>query len=413
VAFEPPVLSPFLIKITKSPDGGITAVGAAPTNFDRDKIFAALQGMAGDAPLAVELMLAVGAPEGWTARVMQQVASIAMLREGVLTIKDDAVLMSGVAESAVAGGIQVDLPDVPGVAADTAPVLAEVARLEARDPSRLDVSIDASKGVMIQGLLPVGIEPAEARALLGVQTVTGRLETGGGGDPALWRAELAALGELLPEFENLDASLDTGVAKVSGEILPKSDVGQVEHLLQEGLANRSAAVDVSVSEQRFEAGDKRVNPVTNRPEIYKNGFWLPVVTLDGTEACHKASDLVLFTNKIRFLFDSAVLDVRARKVINALSSIALDCLKAADRGLAGAEIGGLEIGGHADSTGPAGYNRQLSGIRARAVRAALVERGAPATLLKVVAYGESAPIASNATTAGRAANRRISFDWLP
>jgi outer membrane protein OmpA-like peptidoglycan-associated protein len=47
------------------------------------------------------------------------------------------------------------------------------------------------------------------------------------------------------------------------------------------------------------------------------------------------------------------------------------------------------------------------------VRAALVERGAPATLLKVVAYGESTPIASNATTAGRAANRRISFDWLP
>ena len=77
---------------------------------------------------------------------------------------------------------------------------------------------------------------------------------------------------------------------------------------------------------------------------------------------------------------------------------------------AGGRMDRVEIEGHADSTGPEGYNVDLSLRRARAVRDFLVdELGIDRSTLSVVAYGEAYPAASNATPDGRAANRRVEF----
>lgn len=67
----------------------------------------------------------------------------------------------------------------------------------------------------------------------------------------------------------------------------------------------------------------------------------------------------------------------------------------------------VEVGGHTDSQGPDAYNHQLSQKRADAVRDYLVARGVPATQLTARGYGESRPLADNATEAGRARNRRV------
>lgn len=66
------------------------------------------------------------------------------------------------------------------------------------------------------------------------------------------------------------------------------------------------------------------------------------------------------------------------------------------------------IEGHTDSAGSAASNLTLSKSRADAVRAYLVDVvGGPASAFSTVGYGETLPIASNATANGRAMNRRI------
>ncbi len=72
----------------------------------------------------------------------------------------------------------------------------------------------------------------------------------------------------------------------------------------------------------------------------------------------------------------------------------------------------MEIGGHTDSDGSASYNQDLSRRRAESVRDYLVRKGISASRLTTVGYGESRPVASNATAAGKARNRRIEFRVL-
>lgn len=66
------------------------------------------------------------------------------------------------------------------------------------------------------------------------------------------------------------------------------------------------------------------------------------------------------------------------------------------------------IEGHTDSSGAAAYNKDLSQRRADAVANALVEQfGIARSRVSAVGYGEEQPIASEATAAGRLANRRV------
>jgi outer membrane protein OmpA-like peptidoglycan-associated protein len=67
----------------------------------------------------------------------------------------------------------------------------------------------------------------------------------------------------------------------------------------------------------------------------------------------------------------------------------------------------VEIGGHTDSTNTDAYNRKLSRARSAAVCEYLVDKGIASSRLQEKGYGESRPIADNATAAGRAINRRV------
>ncbi len=67
----------------------------------------------------------------------------------------------------------------------------------------------------------------------------------------------------------------------------------------------------------------------------------------------------------------------------------------------------IQIAGHTDSTGSEEYNMQLSQRRADAVKNALVGKGVDPGRMTTIGYGESKPVASNATEAGRQQNRRV------
>jgi outer membrane protein OmpA-like peptidoglycan-associated protein len=90
-----------------------------------------------------------------------------------------------------------------------------------------------------------------------------------------------------------------------------------------------------------------------------------------------------------------------------LKADALDKLDVLIEAAHGTTFKSVTISGYTDSTGTAEHNRQLSERRAQAVARYLREHGLNAQKLDVRGYGESNPIASNATAAGRAKNRRV------
>lgn len=70
----------------------------------------------------------------------------------------------------------------------------------------------------------------------------------------------------------------------------------------------------------------------------------------------------------------------------------------------------IEIQGHTDSSGPEYTNLKIGEQRAEAVRRYLaIKHGFALHRMNAISYGESAPIASNKTRAGRAENRRVTL----
>lgn len=100
---------------------------------------------------------------------------------------------------------------------------------------------------------------------------------------------------------------------------------------------------------------------------------------------------------IQFEFDSYVLKTSSYPTLDKVSQDLRDSGNA------------LTLEGHASAEGTEDYNMQLSKDRANAVKNYLVNSGVDANKLEVVGYGETQPVASNATESGRIQNRRVEF----
>jgi OOP family OmpA-OmpF porin len=69
----------------------------------------------------------------------------------------------------------------------------------------------------------------------------------------------------------------------------------------------------------------------------------------------------------------------------------------------------LKLAGHTDNVGSESANMKLSKDRAEALKAYLVSKGANPSRIEATGYGETQPITSNKTAAGRQKNRRVEF----
>jgi OmpA-OmpF porin, OOP family len=98
---------------------------------------------------------------------------------------------------------------------------------------------------------------------------------------------------------------------------------------------------------------------------------------------------------VNFASGSSALTAEAKMVLDRV----FDCVK----------DGRFEISGHTDNTGSAAANQRLSLARAESSKAYLVSKGANTDSLTTTGYGPDNPIADNASTEGRAQNRRIEF----
>ena len=98
---------------------------------------------------------------------------------------------------------------------------------------------------------------------------------------------------------------------------------------------------------------------------------------------------------LNFATDSSALPSDAQQTVGALAQI----LKAYPNAKA-------QLTGYADSTGPDPHNVQLGAARAQAVAQALQAQGVGADRIKTATGGAANPVDTNATSQGRAENRR-------
>ncbi|MEM1343325.1 MAG: OmpA family protein [Pseudomonadota bacterium] len=210
--------------------------------------------------------------------------------------------------------------------------------------------------------------------------------------------------------EGLRASLQIGKATASADwldaalttietvaVLESVDaVLTPDRLLLRGRAFDAGAVDAMLARLGERLPNLRVQtaietappPPERRPEI------MPA-------DCAERLNALLGARAVTFAPGSAVIDPEAPDALPEAATLLRRCPSAT-----------LEIGGHTDAQGRAEFNQRLSRARAEAVRAALVALGVEAGQLRTKGYGETVPIADNATPEGRAKNRRIEFRAL-
>ncbi|MGI4759093.1 MAG: OmpA family protein [Janthinobacterium lividum] len=121
---------------------------------------------------------------------------------------------------------------------------------------------------------------------------------------------------------------------------------------------------------------------------------LPGVTVRGNE------DYQVYGLEEKVLFDTDKATIKP-SAAEALKQISASITKR----YAGKDV---RVLGFADARGDKSYNRDLSKQRAEAVKSYLIATDKlPADYLSTEAFGENAPVASNATPAGRQENRRV------
>lgn len=114
--------------------------------------------------------------------------------------------------------------------------------------------------------------------------------------------------------------------------------------------------------------------------------------------CQERFDLLMLENTINFETDLAEVRPESFGVLDLLADTAQQCARFR-----------IQVDGHTDALGAPEWNEALSLARAEAVAAYLVARGVAPERLDARGLGATRPVATNDTSQGRAANRRIEF----
>lgn len=123
----------------------------------------------------------------------------------------------------------------------------------------------------------------------------------------------------------------------------------------------------------------------------------------GVEIERRGDELVLtMPSGITFAFDRYDVQPQFRPTLDKIAEVLGDYPQTM-----------IDIYGHTDSVGGDPYNQTLSENRARSVSAYLATRGVQPVRMATLGYGETQPIADNATDSGRAANRRVELRIVP
>lgn len=375
-----PVITPFTLRFLI--ENGVARFDAcsADTEAARDRILHA----AGQAGLQskTDCVVGMGVPSPhWAQAAELAIAAIDALGGGSVTFTDADIALwapQGTPQARfddIVGQLEADLPEVfalsatlPPLPSEAAPVVPEfIATLSPEQQVVLRGRVNSEQARnMVTSL-------AKARFASDAVHVTARIAED---LPEDWPMRVLLGVEALSLLTQGVVTVSPDRISVAGQTGRKSASAEIAQLLAEKLGGTEQfSIDVSYREHLD-----------------------PVASLPTPEECEARIADVQRDRKIGFEPGSATIDGDGAAIMDDIAEILKEC----------GEIR-MEIGGHTDSQGREEMNAQLSLERSRAVLDALRLRRVLTSSLEAQGYGESRPIADNATEEGRETNRRIEF----
>ena len=383
-----PIPSPYTIAATKAKDGSIVLNGYVPNAEVHQKIVADAKALFGDDKVTDNLKESKGAPTAWLETSELGLQKLKDVDYGEFAISDNDFTFKGYIgsdeakkgllsefdsklNSAYKGSYEIEAP---------APIPSPytIAATKAKDGS-----------IVLNGYVPNAEVHqkivADAKALFGDDKVTDNLKESKGA-PTAW-LETSELG--LQKLKDVDYG---EFAISDNDFTFKGYIGSDE--AKKGLLSEFDSKLNSAYKGSYEID-------APRPKVEESVEENKTVTIEEQIAsCKNQIDELLSNEKIHFDYNKATIKQDSYKLLVNLVDIINKCPDTI-----------VTIEGHTDSDGSAKYNKQLSQKRANAIKAYLENRGVAKERLRAVGYGESKPVASNATREGKQKNRRIEFKF--
>lgn len=152
----------------------------------------------------------------------------------------------------------------------------------------------------------------------------------------------------------------------------------------------------AIAHQSGTASDSYVGDSTRHMVVPGSGGCVRTGSWTASQKAAGCDRTIVLQAGALFDFDQAVIKRGGRRELDALAASLQDT-----------GAGQIRIVGHTDSMGPDAYNQDLSMRRANAVKDYLVRKGIRSDSITTSGRGETRPVASNDTAAGRAMNRRV------
>ena len=348
----------------------VTLGGDAPLPASKAKLVEAAHAALGGIEVADQMNLARGAPARFDEAALLLIDQIGKLKDGKIALSDTRVTLSGMARElggreAIAAALT-GLPEGFTVAANDIEAPPYIFQAY-KDPVALTLTLT---GYVPDNNVHAALAAAAGRKFFS-EKVVDNLKASVGAPAGFAAAVTAALGAL--------SRLSTGTLVVSD---------------REAKLSGDALYDAAAAQIRSGLGKDFPKDWQLKADISVKPAVAPV---DATVCQQLFADL-LAKGKIRFESGRATIDPDSAGLLDRLIETALRCPNS-----------NIEVAGHTDADGEAGFNQALSEKRAQAVIDYLVKAGLPASRFIATGYGSTQPVASNDTDEGKAQNRRIDF----
>ena len=348
----------------------VTLGGSAPLPAVRAKLADAARAGLGGVEVADQMSLARGAPPRFETAALLLIDQIGKLKDGKITISDNAVTLSGMARElggreAIAASLK-DLPEGFSVKANDVKAPPYVFQAY-KDPVAVTLTLS---GNVPDNNIHAAIAQAASRKFFG-EKVVDNLKASVGAPSGFAAAVVPALGAL---------------SRVSTGTLVVTD--------REVKLSGDALYDAAAAQIRAGLGKDFPQGFQFKPDISVKPASAPV----DASVCQQLFSELLGKAKVRFESGRASIDPDSTGLLDHLVEIALRCPNS-----------NIEVAGHTDADGEDAANQALSEKRAQAVVDYLVKAGLPASRFTAVGYGSTQPVAGNDTDDGKAQNRRIEF----